>query len=102
MIFCLKIYRPPRSTLSYTLFPYTTLFRSQIDERKALDFTHTEAFLPQDHRRKRGAQQLRVGECRPLGEVFLGIKPDADPVGHATAAARSEEHTSELQSLMRL
>src|SRR3546814_4491741 len=65
------IRRPPRSTRTDTLFPYTTLFRS-----------HAAAL------RRRGPGR-RCGEWPP------------DHPGRA-AGARSEEHTSELQSLMRI
>src|SRR3546814_7857322 len=64
--FFLMIRRPPRSTRTDTLFPYTTLFRS----------------LP-----------VAVG----------GIRPGrARGEGRGIAAGRSEEHKSELQSLMRI
>src|SRR3546814_4429815 len=61
------IRRPPRSTRTDTLFPYTTLFRS-------------ESGTPTAHARRDDPQLRRRN----------------DPVG------RSEEHTSELQSLMRI
>src|SRR3546814_6251571 len=70
--FFLMIRRPPRSTRTDTLFPYTTLFRSDFIE--ALDF-------------------LAPGIA--LMELHL-----ADMAG-AALQQRSEEHTSELQSLMR-
>src|SRR3546814_3344442 len=73
------IRRPPRSTRTDTLFPYTTLFRSRFvrhDARRPIKFAHT------DHR---GA-----GE----DELFDRMAPGM--------AKRSEEHTSELQSLMRI
>src|SRR3546814_7142410 len=63
------IRRPPRSTRTYTLFPYTTLFRSQTPR----------CFWPVTKR-----PTSPVSHCR------------------STAATRSEEHTSELQSLMRI
>src|SRR3546814_1752989 len=69
------IRRPPRSTRTDTLFPYTTLFRSRVVEA-----------LAQRHQR-RGVLRVRRG-------------PVAAPRrGHD---GRSEEHTSELQSLMRI
>src|SRR3546814_6719963 len=64
------IRRPPRSTRTDTLFPYTTLFRSHL------------------------ARQ-RHGDIDDIGG-------DGDAGEHAKAVARSEEHTSELQSLMRI
>src|SRR3546814_4001780 len=74
LFFFLMIRRPPRSTRTDTLFPYTTLFRSL-------------------WRRPSGAG------VRPLTAAWPTLLPvwgtDLDPV-------RSEEHTSELQSLMRI
>src|SRR3546814_9084466 len=68
---------PPRSTRTYTLFPYTTLVRSG----------GTELALACRYRIASNADTTRIG----LPEVKLGIYP-----------GRSEEHTSELQSLMRI
>src|SRR3546814_2057275 len=76
--FFLMIRRPPRSTRTDTLFPYTTLFRSP---RGAL------ARRPVQHR------------CPPAGPRGTRRGP-AEP--GAAARRRSEEHTSELQSLMRI
>src|SRR3546814_9173890 len=61
------IRRPPRSTRTDTLFPYTTLFRSCLDVRRC----------------ERGGRGGVDGRAQPQ-------------------AGRSEEHTSELQSLMRI
>src|SRR3546814_10518591 len=69
------IRRPPRSTRTDTLFPYTTLFRS----------------WPEAARRPRRF----LAERRPLARRH----PQVFPV---VGRARSEEHTSELQSLMRI
>src|SRR3546814_5579654 len=82
MFFFLMIRRPPRSTRTDTLFPYTTLFRSGRDRRTR----------PVRARRARLAQ-LRP-HLRPRHRVCAGIR-------HAQSR-RSEEHTSELQSLMRI
>src|SRR3546814_1382090 len=86
------IRRPPRSTRTDTLFPYTTLFRS----RGLL--ANTRAAL--EKARKAGV---------PVGYVRVGFSPDyrecppASPVfSRAREHGRSEEHTSELQSLMRI
>src|SRR3546814_2893303 len=70
------IRRPPRSTRTDTLFPYTTLFRSE------------------DSRRVRHAD--RAGDDR----ARLARRARARPTRRR--ARRSEEHTSELQSLMRI
>src|SRR3546814_6837282 len=89
------IRRPPRSTRTDTLFPYTTLFRSQgnpIVGRQQFD-------------------QLAVDDAETDGNLTILLRaPRADgragdrrEVGPAQApASRSEEHTSELQSLMRI
>src|SRR3712207_8894457 len=71
------IRRPPRSTL----FPYATLFRSPARRRRR----------PPSSRRHRPHLGERP-QCRPLGE-------DVEPArAHLDEQARSEEHTSELQS----
>src|SRR3546814_5246247 len=71
------IRRPPRSTRTDTLFPYTSLFRS-----KAIS------------RRQRGVAK-QVGADLLSASVISTVWP------HAHLRVRSEEHTSELQSLMR-
>src|SRR3546814_5493629 len=85
------IRRPPRSTRTDTLFPYTTLFRS-------------------------GIFNVSTGEGRSIKDVYdavvayLGVSPEQEvpvvPAGEddvpAVVLDRSEEHTSELQSLMRI
>src|SRR3546814_1282926 len=83
-IFFLMIRRPPRSTRIDTLFPYTTLFRSPHDG---------------DVRRHRTCLLLDALDYLPL--VLIGVcryKHAANSPAHR----RSEEHTSELQSLMRI
>src|SRR3546814_5470620 len=85
------IRRPPRSTRTDTLFPYTTLFRSlRAAPRRA--FARQRALLPADRRRPR----------RPLRRLTLTRAPDFGwGAGSLSPFRRSEEHTSELQSLMR-
>src|SRR3712207_7947256 len=83
------IRRPPRSTL----FPYTTLFRSLLDA--AQDGTDRVRGV------RRGAGVQVVGARRDRGGVDLGgaaveVERDAGRIGGQPA--RSEEHTSELQS----
>src|SRR3546814_6528130 len=87
LIFFLMIRRPPRSTRTDTLFPYTTLFRSW-----------RRAFV-----RNPAASKARTGAVALLRFSF----PDqTKSAGLAKAIneipTRSEEHTSELQSLMRI
>src|SRR3546814_4383269 len=73
------IRRPPRSTRTDTLFPYTTLFRSA-----------GERIL--DLRERLGVLQAQFG---------LAVNRAAE-VDEIVEQRRSEEHTSELQSLMRI
>src|SRR3546814_4020907 len=81
------IRRPPRSTRTDTLFPYTTLFRSEVLGRRRVAFHEPLAF--------------RVGEVAALAARAFGDQ-HADPVNAGWVELRSEEHTSELQSLMRI
>src|SRR3546814_2878724 len=81
------IRRPPSSTRTDTLFPYTTLFRSPFPRRPP-DFLRK--------RQHRTAVAVRhADQARPRGLVERQ-RPRLHLLG-----ARSEEHTSELQSLMR-
>src|SRR3546814_8865547 len=82
----LRIRRPPRATRTDTLFPYTTLFRS---DRHAIIGARGVIELIADHHDHRDRRHHR-GEAR---------EPEIAEVGKAE---RSEEHTSELQSLMRI
>src|SRR3546814_6831812 len=90
------IRRPPRSTRTDTLFPYTTLFRSLVDAPALLgDLGEVaDAVTGDQHRRARLLQ--RGIDVRP--EVAAGIPRCGIPLRRR----RSEEHTSELQSLMRI
>src|SRR3546814_3142911 len=88
VFFFLMIRRPPRSTRTDTLFPYTTLFRSS------------------------GKYALSSGLSCVTGACGAALAPsdahEKRPIAHRAAPAplsssrRSEEHTSELQSLMRI
>src|SRR3712207_8687943 len=80
------IRRPPRSTL----FPYTTLFRSA--RLRPLRRPHRAQEAAGDLAADDGRRDLRH---RPPADLRHRGHPRADPPG---AAARSEEHTSELQS----
>src|SRR3546814_1492371 len=80
--FFLMIRRPPRSTRTDTLFPYTTLFRSG-KVKEQLDAARLEL-----------EQAQRSGDLGRAGELSYGTIPALEK--------RSEEHTSELQSLMRI
>src|SRR3546814_16145727 len=80
-VFFLLIRRPPISTRTDTLFPYTTLFRSC--------FSRFETLLT--------IPRLDSGPGRP--RLVVETREGGSSVA---AATRSEEHTSELQSLMRI
>src|SRR3546814_13012143 len=99
MFFFLMIRRPPRSTRTDTLFPYTTLFRSRreptdIDGMKAIHVLRwvygVEHFRAVDLLGKRQLNQNAM-----YGRVGVELT-------RPYMAFRSEEHTSELQSLMRI
>src|SRR3546814_5499566 len=79
------IRRPPRSTRTDTLFPYTTLFRSR---RR-----------PGRHATGESAGARAAGRSRGLRVRLLPLPGDQL---FQPDLARSEEHTSELQSLMRI
>src|SRR3546814_9223750 len=81
------IRRPPRSTRTDTLFPYTTLFRSTECANCSQILFCVDPHLPS--RAPRAKQHHPSARCIPGNQR------------HGTTA-RSEEHTSELQSLMRI
>src|SRR3546814_10466403 len=98
------ILRPPRSTLTDTLFPYTTLFRSHHPEDlMGLDFSHTDAhWAYSGFTRFRRALAKHEGIDLDAMEGFQRHGDDRPRVSWNTVTTpRSEEHTSELQSLMR-
>src|SRR3546814_9121938 len=87
------IRRPPRSTRTDTLFPYTTLFRSGRCRSgrwgAARSLSVTVAFGP-DRAVSVSRRLIDIGPACECGAGIFFIEP------------RSEEHTSELQSLMRI
>src|SRR3546814_2704668 len=97
--FFLRILRPPRSTRTDTLFPYTTLFRSD-------EIVEAECG---------GGPKIHVGLLDALQQTETRIvyyrsnrrhdhhrRADRFAALQISASHRSEEHTSELQSLMRI
>src|SRR3546814_5603717 len=101
------IRRPPRSTRTDTLFPYTTLFRSHVLGRLGFEVVHVESTQRRDASRwgdptfyaelRAGAEVRTIDLTAPDGPGELSdLVASADIV-----IERSEEHTSELQSLMR-
>src|SRR2546430_12344820 len=87
------IRRPPRSTL----FPYTTLFRSTLEpghlQQRSFGHGQEPALEPRPEER-------RAGGC--MGAVAIpareAVNIDIHPTAFIAPGARSEEHTSELQS----
>src|SRR3546814_10763221 len=90
------IRRQPRSTRTDTLFPYTTLFRSSRASKwpatSGLSATWSAQHSPRRVSRRSSTRQSRLPSSPRLSLVAR----------RREVAARSEEHTSELQSLMRI
>src|SRR3546814_1724487 len=87
------IRRPPRSTRTDTLFPYTTLFRSKccLNQRRSFNGS-----MPCSSN-KASVQRRSGSASTALSSVWIQAGAMA-----AASSGRSEEHTSELQSLMRI
>src|SRR3546814_2662178 len=97
------IRRPPRSTRTYTLFPYTTLFRSNVQDNLSL-YHHLVGLEAHSTFSFQPARWLADVAPDHLPET---LKRDIDQARcdagrRRSLEARSEEHTSELQSLMRI
>src|SRR3546814_3855952 len=93
------IRRPPRSTRTDTLFPYTTLFRSP-PRRFHLNGTENERLLYVLAHHRVSHRHFSVGDdCSARPGIFRRRSTSRHP---GIARTRSEEHTSELQSLMRI
>src|SRR3546814_3040480 len=91
--------RPPRATRTDTLFPYTTLFRSAVTAAHAAAailqaYSHNRAELIID---KKNRNDLVSQADREAEQAVIEILRERTP----DLGIRSEEHTSELQSLMR-
>src|SRR3546814_9882720 len=82
------IRRPPRPTRTDTLFPYTTLFRSRRRQQPRYGCDKGSRMLSFKPNRTNGINPMELNELPPKDG--------------AQRAYRSEEHTSELQSLMRI
>src|SRR3546814_3294841 len=95
------IRRPPRSTRTDTLFPYTTLFRSTREGGKR---PRVRSQGSADERQNRAARAERARSRRSADAARDGGKAARQPERsrRPDPVARSEEHTSELQSLMRI
>src|SRR3546814_15358194 len=99
-MFCfLRIRRPPRSTRTDTLFPYTTLFRSLHQRLIGVPLRKAHQGLPglaqtQQFPRPALIERIEAAQLTPF--QFQQWE------GKRLTRSRSEEHTSELQSLMRI
>src|SRR3546814_12091600 len=112
--------RPPRSTRTDTLFPYTTLFRSGNDVLLFVDNIYRYTLAGTEVSALLGRMPSAVGYQPTLAEE-MGVLQEritstkegsitsiqavyvpADDLTGPSPATRSEEHTSELQSLMRI
>src|SRR3546814_1426622 len=131
VVFFLMIRRPPRSTRTDTLFPYTTLFRSRhrgarrgfealvdpVDNgahshRKGVDARQAECIGRfAAHTMRLGGRKLGGVERNPDGantgvgqacDAQIGLERLFEARHRIMRKARSEEHTSEFQSLMRI
>src|SRR3546814_7133713 len=112
--------RPPRSTRTDTLFPHTTLFRSRRRVEPCVNVGDEEVEgIIERLKEAQGSEEYRVGEIflsatpENKAEVMANAERIAEQIrGGASfiayarqfsqASSRSEEHTSELQSLMRI
>src|SRR3546814_1614319 len=92
------IRRPPRSTRTDTLFPYTTLFRSG-DGGLILEMSEESRSSDAGGRFWQGLRALLLGNDH---EITLRDQIEEAIEEHDENGGRSEEHTSELQSLMRI
>src|SRR3546814_7223661 len=86
LFFFLMLRRPPRSTRTDTLFPYTTLFRSSVGKWAGTQSRMTPT----------------PARCAPNPSSGAGSSPQRCWGERRCLSRRSEEHTSELQSLMRI
>src|SRR3546814_5786104 len=93
-MFFLMIRRPPRSTRTDTLFPYTTLFRSDLRSVALRTGAGEEAGRTQERR--------AVQAARAAARTGAPAQPSEGEQRWRPPDGRSEEHTSELQSLMRI
>src|SRR3546814_5087965 len=111
-VFFLMIRRPPRSTRTDTLFPYTTLFRSRhvallrldlAPGRQALHHGQVAAVVGPRLEALPGLLRHQAIGLRRGQDGHLLVEPGGAPaLLQAADQLRSEEHTSELQSLMRI
>src|SRR3546814_5278449 len=96
------IRRPPRSTRTDTLCPYTTLFRSRLRELGFAGWEGAARDLLVQCRVVRKTNSTSFWRDTVAVEAWAGLEEKIADLVDYTCATRSEEHTSELQSLMRI
>src|SRR3546814_6419763 len=94
--------RPPRSTLTDTLFPYPTLFRSE--DGRQLSYSDLARLADASAAAIATSKLAALEFSSSLASVaaYIGALRANVPIILPAPGARSEEHTSELQSLMRI
>src|SRR3546814_9466975 len=103
-LFYLRIRPPPRSTRTYTLSPYTTLFRSAggHSPRRPAGHAGSVRWRRSVQSNKLFSQEKNQNENAPRCGAFCIWRSGRGKAQRLSTATRSEEHTSELQSLMRI
>src|SRR3546814_9625231 len=100
------ILRPPRSTRTDTLFPYTTLFRSTCNNNNQVTYARRQRHQSLHAGREDRPNRISIPNGDEINNATLSRKKrtNACPVPGLCVSddMRSEEHTSELQSLMRI
>src|SRR3546814_9043352 len=94
-VLCVMIRRTPRATRTDTLVPCTTLFRSA---KRLCEFALARQTDAQSHAAIHD-QQLQCSRQKAVGRLAFAV---SSPMPEKARKGRSEEHTSELQSLMRI
>src|SRR3546814_1792674 len=89
---------PPRSTRTDTLFPYTTLFRSYLAEQLGVEAGEIAGYDFSSQTARRHCAEILIH----LGYHRMKRVDRAQLTEWIAGELRSEEHTSELQSLMRI
>src|SRR3546814_4955236 len=108
-VFCLLTRRPPSSTRTDTLFPYPTLFRSRLAANRLDRLDGDQRILAAADWHQRASGQIQLTDRRRHAAARLcrfrsraKARERDTPAQIQPVAIRSEEHTSELQSLMRI
>src|SRR3546814_3661150 len=97
------IRQPPRSTRTDTLFPHTTLCRSNSVSGRVVNTVRRSSWLSPSPsiRKRRVAPSERPIHLRCMRRTFSGQRSSPSSADSSSSEKRSEEHTSELQSLLR-